>query len=90
MNYIKPKRSELKAGMKIEMRQCLVNYIKDDRGYVIDTVPWDNNIQEENIDGNWVSMTLTQEDLDGKHNRSFGHNDHFNVFMFPIRIKNEK
>ena len=90
MKYYTPTKESLRIGDTVEMRQCKVSYIKDENKNIVDTIPWDGNINESNEDNYWVNLSITQGDLDGEHCRSFGHNDHFNIFMFPLRKQIEQ
>lgn len=85
MKYYIPNKEDLTVGTVIEMRQDQVLYIRNEEGFIVNAVPWDKNINEEDTDNHWVKMTLTEGDLKGEHCRSFGHNDRFNIFMYPVR-----
>lgn len=74
--YYAPEIEEFHVGFEFEFRQMHYDFKGD--------------VNEENVpDKTWVPDRITENDLKGNtdRNRNFGHNDWFNVFSFPIRVK---
>ena len=73
--YYTPTIEEFHVGFEFEFRQMRYNF--------------EGDVNEDVESNMWVSEKVFKEDLteDPERNRNFGHNDWFNVFRFPIRVK---
>jgi hypothetical protein len=87
--YYVPDITEFYVGYAFEYRQSLISHNYDENDCIIETFTWNENINEVNNHNNWIKDKIKESDLKGNtdKNRSFGHNDYFNVFEFPIRTK---
>lgn len=87
--YYQPELEELYIGYEFEYRQNLATYIYNEDGHIDKVMAWDKNVNEINNNNTWIKDKVLKEDLidDTSKNRSFGHNDYFNVYSFPIRTK---
>lgn len=85
MKYERVYKEDLKVGDQVEARQCMVNYIRDEKGNVTGVVSWNEDVNEEDNDNHWFKASITQDDLDEKRSRNWGHNDWFHIFDCPLR-----